>query len=277
MRFCFGDRSLEFKGRPLVMGILNVTPDSFSDGGQCTSASDAVAKAERLLADGADILDIGGESTRPGYTAVESGEELERVVPVVKALRDAFGDEPVISIDTTKPEVAGAALESGADIVNDVSALKTGGSEMCGVLRKYNAGCILMHSGELVPGDRNMDDVAFSLKRSLEYAVRESGLSSEHFMLDSGIGFGKSLELNLACCVEFDALRRLGRPVMIGASRKSFLGKVTSRNVTERDFATTAVSAIAAYLGADVLRVHNVAAAVDAVAVAVALRGTGGR
>ena len=273
MRFCFKDRFLEMGGTPLVMGILNVTPDSFSDGGECVECDAALSKARKMLDEGAAMIDIGGESTRPGHESVALEEELRRVVPVVGELRRALGDGPVISVDTTKPKVAEEALEAGADIVNDVSALAVGGFDMCAVLKRFRAGCILMHSRPIPAGAEPMQAIAASLEDSLKYALDNTGLPREYFALDPGIGFCKDLKQNLLCCTEYSCLRKLGLPILVGASRKSFLGLVTERPVEQRDYATVAVSFIAAYLGADMLRVHNVAANMDAVKVAMALRG----
>ena len=259
--------------KPIIMGILNVTPDSFSDGGECVECEAALSKARRMLDEGASIIDIGGESTRPGHESVALEEELRRVVPVVRRLRDSLGGEPVISVDTTKPKVAEEALEAGADIVNDVSALAVGGLEMCAVLRRFKAGCILMHSKPIPEGAEPMEAIAASLEDSLKYALENTGLSREYFALDPGIGFCKNLKQNLLCCTEYSSLRKLGLPILVGASRKSFLGLVTERPVEQRDYGTVAISSIAAYLGADILRVHNVAANIDAVKVGLALRG----
>ena len=272
MRFCFRNRFLDFEGNTLIMGILNVTPDSFSDGGECSGVDEAVSKAGRLLEEGAAIVDVGGESTRPGFTAVAVEEELSRVVPVVRGIRGKFGDEPIISVDTTKAEVAEAALGAGADIVNDVSALEIGGQAMCDALRKYHAGCILMHPRGVPQDTDAMAVIASYLAARLDYAMENTGLDRGFFALDPGIGFGKDLAQNLRCCVDYAHLRKLGRPILIGISRKSSLGLVTGRPVDCREYATVASSAIASYLGADILRVHNVSANRDAVSVAKALR-----
>lgn len=272
MRLCFRNRFLDFDGNTIIMGILNVTPDSFSDGGECSCVEDAVSKAGRLLEEGASIVDIGGESTRPGFTPVGADEEMSRVAPVVSGIRAKYGDEPIISVDTSKAEVAEAALAAGADIVNDVSALEIGGRAMCEAIGKYHAGCILMHPRGVPQGDEPMEAIASYLAGRLEYAMVNTGLDRNFFAVDPGIGFGKDLEQNLRCCVDYSHLRKIERPILIGISRKSSLGLVTGRAVDCREYATVASTAIAAYLGADILRVHNVSANKDAVSVAKALR-----
>ena len=272
MKYCFRDRHLDFKGDTMIVGILNVTPDSFSDGGDCQSVAAAVAKAERILEEGAAMIDVGGESTRPGHEPVGTEEELARVVPVIRGIRSKLGGNPIISVDTTKPAVADAALEEGADIINDVSALEIGGLEMCQVLKKYSAGCILMHPKAVPEGGDPMEAIASYLSERLEYAMENTGLDRTFFAIDPGIGFGKELSQNLRSCVDYSCLRRIGCPIMIGISRKSCLGIITGRSVDCREYATVATSAIAAYLGADMLRVHNVMANMDAVTVAHALR-----
>ena len=183
-----------------------------------------------------------------------------------------MGKEPIISVDTTKPAVANAALEEGADIINDVSALEIGGLEMCQVLKKYGAGCILMHPRGVPQGAEPMEVIASYLAGRLDYAVESTGLDRSFFAVDPGIGFGKDLAQNLRCCVDYSHLRKLERPILTGISRKSSLGLVTGRAVDCREYATVASTAIAAYLGADILRVHNVSANKDAVSVAKALR-----
>jgi dihydropteroate synthase len=272
MRFCFRDRFLDFDGDTLIVGILNVTPDSFSDGGDCSCVDEAVSKAGRMMEEGASIVDVGGESTRPGFTPVGVEEELARVVPVVQGIRGKYGEQPIISVDTSKAPVAAAALEAGADIINDVSALEIGGMEMCDAIGKHRAGCILMHPGAVQDGADPMEAIASYLADRLDYAIKGTCLDRSHFAVDPGIGFGKDLAQNLRCCVDYSFLRRLERPIFIGVSRKSCLGLVTGRTVDSREYATAASSAIAAYLGADMLRVHNVSANKDAVSVAKALR-----
>ena len=252
------------------MGIVNVTPDSFSDGGLFLDAEAAIAHGRELAAEGASILDVGGESTRPGADPVEADEEIRRVVPVIEALA---GDGAQISIDTTKSEVAKRALEAGATIVNDVAAFRFD-PELAAVTAEAGATCVLMHMlGEprTMQDNPHYDDVVSDVKAFLEerlaYAVGE-GVREERVWLDPGIGFGKTLEHNLELIARLDEIVAIGRPVVFGASRKSFLGKLTGRQVDERLAGTIAANIIAYERGARVFRVHDVAPAVDALQVA---------
>jgi dihydropteroate synthase len=254
------------------MGIVNVTPDSFSDGGLFLDAEAAIAHGRELLAEGADIVDVGGESTRPGAEPVGVDEELRRVLPVVEALA---ADGARVSIDTNKAEVARRALEAGASIVNDVSALRFD-SELAAVTAEAGAGCVLMHMlGEprTMQVDPHYDEVVSDVKAFLEerlaYAVAQ-GIAEERVWLDPGIGFGKTLEHNLALIDRLDEIVAIGRPVVFGASRKSFLEKLTGRLVDERLAGTIAANIIAYERGARVFRVHDVSANADALKVAAA-------
>jgi dihydropteroate synthase len=254
------------------MGIVNVTPDSFSDGGLFLDADAAIAHGRELFAQGADILDVGGESTRPGAEPVAADEEIRRVVPVIEALAD---DGARVSIDTTKAEVASRALAAGATIVNDVAALRFD-PELAGVTAEAGAGCVLMHmlgDPRTMQDDPRYDDVVSDVKAFLEerlaYAVAE-GIPEERIWLDPGIGFGKTLDHNLELIARLDEIVAIGRPVVFGASRKSFLGKLTGRLVDERLAGTIAANIIAYERGARVFRVHDVPANVDALKVAAA-------
>jgi dihydropteroate synthase len=256
----------------LVMGIVNVTPDSFSDGGLFLDSSAAIAHGRDLVGEGAGILDIGGESTRPGATSVTLDEELRRVLPVIEALA---GDGAQISIDTTKAEVARQALAAGATIVNDVAAFRFD-PEIAAVTADAGATCVLMHMlGEprTMQEDPRYDEVVSDVKAFLEerlaYAVGE-GVAEEKVWLDPGIGFGKTLEHNLELIKRLDEIVAIGRPVVFGASRKSFLGKLTGRQVDERLAGTIAANIIAHERGARIFRVHDVAPTVDALKVAAA-------
>ncbi len=269
MNWDFGKGILDFGKGPVVMGILNVTPDSFSDGGSYVTLDKAIRQASAMLEAGAAIIDVGGESTRPGYEPVPEDVEKGRVLPVVKALAVEFPEVPV-SIDTMKPAVAEAALCCGASIVNDVSSLEYGGGGMLEVVAGHGAGCVIMHSGGLNGSLSAPAQVADVLEGKLRRAVAETGLSDEHFVFDPGIGFGKDLEQNLALTCVLEPL--LDRPVLIGPSRKSYLGRITGRDVGCRLGATLAAVSIAAFCGASILRVHDVGEAADAVAVATALR-----
>jgi dihydropteroate synthase len=255
--------------RPLVMGIVNVTPDSFSDGGQHPTPDLAIAHALRLLDEGADILDIGGESTRPGSQPVSLAEELSRVVPVVTAL--AKRTRIPLSIDTSKGEVARQCLRAGALIINDVTALR-GDPDMAAVVRDFQAGLILMHlqgtpqTMQLNPlyGDVLADLTVFFEER-LQAAV-QIGIAAARMVLDPGIGFGKSDLHNLEILARLPELQKLGRPICLGVSRKGFAGRLLGRSVEERLAASLAAACHAVCHGAaQVLRVHDVAATRDCV------------
>jgi dihydropteroate synthase len=257
-----------------VMGVVNVTPDSFSDGGLYIDAGAAVAHALELQAEGASILDIGGESTRPGAEPVGASAELERVLPVIAGLHDR-GVEARISIDTSKAAVAAAALDAGAMLVNDVTALR-GDPEMAGLVAARGAQCCLMHMlGEprTMQDDPRYGDVVSDVKAFLEermaFAVA-AGVAEEKILLDPGIGFGKTAAHNLELLARIDELVALGRPVVIGTSRKSFLGRITGRPVDDRLAATIATNVLAYERGARVFRVHDVAPVRDALVMAAA-------
>jgi dihydropteroate synthase len=260
-----------------IMGVVNVTPDSFSDGGVFDDAVAAIAHARRLVSEGAAIVDVGGESTRPGAAPVPVHEELKRVMPVVEGIA-GLGLPAQISIDTMKVEVAAAALDAGASYVNDVSAFRHD-PELAGLVAERGVDCCLMHMlGEprTMQQDPRYDDVVDDVKAFLvermEAAVA-AGVAEERIQLDPGIGFGKTLEHNLELLRRLDELAAIGRPIVIGTSRKSFLGRITGRDVTERVHATAATSVIAFERGARVFRVHDVAATADALAVAAATFG----
>jgi dihydropteroate synthase len=258
-----------------VMGIVNVTPDSFSDAGLYLDPGAAIAHARELEAEGAAILDIGGESTRPGALPVDADEELRRLLPVIEGLAGAGAGGAQISIDTSKSAVAAAALRTGATFVNDVTAFR-GDPEMAGVVAGCGADCCLMHMlGEprTMQRDPRYGDVVSDVKAFLEqrmaFAVAE-GVGEERIVLDPGIGFGKTLQHNLELLRRLDELVALGRPVMIGTSRKSFLGRLTGREVGDRLPGTIATNVIAYERGARLFRVHEVAAVHDALSVAAA-------
>ncbi|HLI59105.1 MAG TPA: dihydropteroate synthase [Solirubrobacteraceae bacterium] len=259
------------------MGILNVTPDSFSDGGRFTDRGRAVEHGLAMEREGADIIDVGGESTRPGAEPVPEDEELARVVPVIEGLR-AAGLEASISIDTSKAAVATAALEAGADLVNDVSALRAD-PEMAALVAERGVPCVLMHMrGEprTMQRDPRYADVVAEVRAFLEErlaAAVAAGIAEERIWIDPGIGFGKTAEHNLTLLRELDALADLGRPIVIGTSRKSFLGRITGRDYTGLAAATVATSVLAYERGARVFRVHDVAPTRDALLVAAATVG----
>jgi dihydropteroate synthase len=255
-----------------IMGVVNVTPDSFSDGGVFENAAAAVAHGRRLVHEGAGIVDVGGESTRPGADPVPAAEELERVLPVVEGLA---GEAAQVSIDTMKLAVAEAALDAGASYVNDVTAFRHD-PELAALVADRGADCCLMHMlGEPRTMQQDprygdvVDDVKAFLDERMAAAVR-AGVAEARIQLDPGIGFGKTLEHNLELLRRLDELAALGRPLVIGTSRKSFLGRLTGRDVTERVHATVATSVMAFERGATVFRVHDVAATADALAVTAA-------
>ncbi|HEU4393163.1 MAG TPA: dihydropteroate synthase [Solirubrobacterales bacterium] len=257
------------------MGVVNVTPDSFSDGGLYLDPEAAIAHGEELAQAGAAILDVGGESTRPGAEPVEEGEELARVIPVIEGLAGARAE---VSIDTSKAAVAAAALDAGAAIVNDVTALR-GDPEMATLCAERGATVVLMHmlgtprtmQDEPQYGDV-VEDVRAFLAERVE-AATVAGIAEERIWLDPGIGFGKTAAHNLELLRRLGELRELGRPLVVGTSRKSFIGRVDGSGAGERLGGTIASSVLAAAEGADVLRVHDVAEVGQAMAVATAVLG----
>ena len=266
--------------RLVVIGVLNVTPDSFSDGGRFTSLDDAVAHGCRLADDGADLVDVGGESTRPGADRVDAAEEERRVIPVIEAL---VANGIRVSIDTYRAVVAERALAAGASVVNDVSG-GLGDPDMAAVVRAAGCPWILMHwrghsrrMQDLAHYVDVVDDVRRELAERVE-AANQAGISSDRIVIDPGLGFAKTAEHNWALLAHLDVLIGLGLPVLIGASRKSFLGRVladpagTPRPVDEREAATVAVTAYAATQGAWGVRVHDVRANVDAARTIAAVR-----
>jgi dihydropteroate synthase len=258
-----------------IMGVVNVTPDSFSDGGLYLDAEAGIEHGLALEAQGAAILDVGGESTRPGAAAVEEAEELRRVIPVIEGLIER-GAGAQISIDTSKAAVAARALAAGASLVNDVTALR-GDPEMAGVIADAGAECCLMHmlgDPRTMQRDPHYEDVVNDIKAFLaermEFA-NAAGITPARIILDPGIGFGKTVEHNLELLRRLDEFLELGRPVMIGTSRKSFLGRLTGRDdPADRVAATVATNVLAYERGARVFRVHDVAPVRDALAVTAA-------
>lgn len=259
--------------RTLVMGVLNVTPDSFSDGGRWADTDSAVARGREMVAQGADIIDVGGESTRPGAAAVSLTEELERVVPVIDALAGA-AQPPVISVDTTRAAVARAAVEAGAQLINDVSG-GDADSEMFEAVAQSGARYVLQHRrgtpetmNALAVYDDVVAEVRAELAERLEAAIA-AGISPEAVILDPGLGFAKKAEHNWRLLAHLDVLATLGPPLLIGASRKRFLAGVSAgAEAGDRDGATAAVTALAAAAGVWGVRVHDVPANLDAVRVA---------
>ncbi len=269
------DTVLEFAGGPKLMGILNVTPDSFSDGGKYFSPEAALEHGLALCGEGADILDIGGESTKPGSTPVSAGEEMRRVIPVIRELRKRVGI--LLSIDTTKASVAAEALENGADIVNDISALNAD-ADMPGVVKKYRAGVILMHmqgtpaTMQISPSyDDVMIEVLSYLDERARFAVEEAGIDRTCIAVDPGIGFGKTARHNLSLLKDIRAFRTLGFSVLAGASRKSFIGTTTGADAGARLPGSLAAAVWAATHGVDIIRVHDIKETKQALAMASAI------
>ncbi|MFZ2541149.1 MAG: dihydropteroate synthase [Gallionella sp.] len=254
--------------RPLVMGIVNVTPDSFSDGGQHLQCDVALAHAHRLIAEGADLLDIGGESTRPGARPVSVQQELDRVLPIIEGLRGA----PVpISIDTCKPEVMRAAIAAGAQMVNDIGALQDAAA-MHAVAASNVAVCLMHKQGnpqtmQLQPQYQNVVTEVAEFQRGRIAAAEAAGIQRNRIVIDPGFGFGKTLEHNLALLRELNILTELGVPILVGLSRKSMLGALTGQDVSNRMPASIAAALIAVQRGAAIVRVHDVRATVDALKV----------
>ncbi|HTU89537.1 MAG TPA: dihydropteroate synthase [Gemmataceae bacterium] len=263
------DRALAPGSPPLLLGIINVTPDSFSDGGRFLDTDSAVAQALRLVEQGADLLDIGGESTRPGSQPIGLDEELSRVIPVVRRLAAVISTP--LSVDTTKAEVARQALEAGAHIINDITALQ-GDPAMPEVVRSYRAGVILMHmqgTPATMQAGPCYEDVVAEVVDFLEarlQACLDLGIAASQVVLDPGIGFGKTTEHNLRLLAHLEELQRLGRPVCLGVSRKGFLGKVLGRPLHQRLAGSLAAVCYALVRGtAQIVRVHDVAETRDVV------------
>ena len=258
--------------RPLLMGVVNLTPDSFSDGGQFSSAQSALAHARRLIAEGADIIDIGGESTRPGAADVALDEERRRVLPVLEQL--VSGPVPV-SVDTQKPELMREAITAGAAMINDVNALQAAGAVEA-ITASDVAVCLMHKRGRPaeMQHDPHYDDVVaevFEFLRERAHTLRVAGVAAERIVIDPGFGFGKTLEHNLDLMRRLDSFGAAGVAVMAGVSRKTMLGRITGREVGERLHASVAAALIAAQKGAQILRVHDVAATRDALAVLAAV------
>jgi dihydropteroate synthase len=256
--------------RPLVMGVINVTPDSFFEESRHPGTSDAIATALRFVAEGADIVDVGGESTRPGHVPIEAEEELSRVLSVVKELSRSISVP--VSIDTYKAKVAEQALAAGAKIVNDVWGLSRDPA-MAATVAAHDAAVVIMHNREKAdPSLDIVDEIESFFARALERAAA-AGVRQNRIALDPGIGFGKTLEQNLAILARLEEIVGLGFPVLLGVSRKSFIGKLVPSAPDERLPATIAANIIGALAGVAIIRVHDVAAHVQALKVAEAIRG----
>ncbi len=257
------------------MGILNVTPDSFSDGGQFKTVDSALVQAEKLLASGVDFIDLGGQSTRPGALQISLEEEMNRVIPVLKALRSHFNIP--VSIDTTRAAIAQAALEAGADLINDISG-GTYDLDMFSTVARWGVPLILMHirgtpetMQELTVYQDLLKEVEQFLQLQIQKAL-ESGISKEHLILDSGIGFAKKSQQNIELLKQLGNLKSLGYPLLVGVSRKSFIGEILGQSRPDkRDWGTAAACTAAIAYGVDILRIHNVEAMYDVTRVADAI------
>jgi dihydropteroate synthase len=271
-----GSRTLDLS-TPIVMGVLNVTPDSFSDGGLWFDSSRAIERALQMVAEGAGIIDVGGESTRPGAVEVPVEEELRRVLPVIAALAPRVGVP--VSVDTSRPEVIRAAVDAGATLINDIRGLRVPGA-LAAVASTSAAVCVMHMQGEprTMQTEPTYSDVVAEVSQFLierVAACESAGIARERICLDPGIGFGKRVEHNLALLAHIPDLLRLRLPLLIGVSRKSLIGVVTGKPVEQRLLGGVAFATAAVLSGASIIRAHDVAATVDAIKVATALRNAG--
>ncbi len=251
-----GKKKFQIGRRPYIMGILNVTPDSFSDGGSYMDLDKALTQVKKMMDEGADIIDVGGESTRPGHTKISPQEEIERSCFVVEAIKENF--EIPVSIDTYKWEVAQAGILAGADMVNDIWGLKWD-EKMAQVIAKNKVACCLMHNRKQAAYSDFLEDVTSDLKESVDIAL-EAGIARDKIILDPGIGFGKNIEQNLLLLNNMENMIELGYPVLLGASRKSVIGDTLKLPVEEREEGTIATSVLGYSKGCSFFRVHNVKA-----------------
>lgn len=250
-----GNTKWEWGKRTYIMGILNITPDSFSDGGKFNNQDAALAQATRMVKEGADIIDIGGESTRPGSAEVSVDEEINRVTPIIKLLNKKLNIP--ISVDTYRAKTAQAAIEAGANMINDIWGLKYD-KEMAKVAAKYNVPVCIMHNRTTGTNYNNLiEDIINELAQSVEIA-HQAGINDNNIILDPGIGFAKTCEQNLEVMRKLDAFKCLGYPVLLGASRKSFIGKVLDLDVNDRLEGTLAITASGIMKGCDIVRIHDV-------------------
>lgn len=249
-----GNKEFLDTGHTYIMGILNVTPDSFSDGGKWNRMEEALKHVEDMFASGMDILDIGGESTRPGYTKLSDEEEISRVVPVIEAVKKRF-DIPV-SLDTYKSKVAEAGILAGADLINDIWGLKYD-SKMAEVIAKHQVACCLMHNREKAEYGDYLKEVLQDLQESIALA-NKAGVKQNRIMIDPGVGFGKTYEQNLQITNHLEMLKSLGYPVLLGTSRKSMIGLTLDLPVTEREEGTLVTTVLAVEKGCSFVRVHDV-------------------
>ena len=249
-----GNRFFDNNNHTYIMGILNVTPDSFSDGGKWNHMDEALKHTEAMIADGADIIDIGGESTRPGHTPVSADEEAQRVLPVIEAVKKHF-DIPV-SVDTFKSSVAESSIQAGADLVNDIWGLKYD-PKMAAVIAKYDVACCLMHNRDNQEYTNFIEDFCSDMEETLAIA-KKAGIRDERIVLDPGVGFGKTFEQNLSIMKHMDVFSKWGLPVLLGTSRKSVIGLALNLPVDQREEGTAATTVLGRMKGASIFRVHDV-------------------
>ena len=266
-----GSREFDVKSHTYIMGILNLTPDSFSDGGKYNRLDDALFHVEEMLKEGMDILDIGGESTRPGYTLISEAEEIERVVPIIEEVKKRF-DVPV-SLDTYKAGVAGEGLKAGADLINDIWGLKYDG-KMAEVIAEKNVPCILMHNRKEPDYKNFLEEVKADLGGSIELA-KKAGISIDKIILDPGVGFGKTYEHNLQIIKSLEQLYQLGCPLLLGTSRKSVIGLTLDLPAGERVDGTIVTTVFGVISGCAFVRVHDIKENLRAVRMAEAILKSG--
>lgn len=264
-----GNKNFPLQQNTYIMGILNVTPDSFSDGGKYSTVDSALFRVEQMLSEGCDIVDIGGESTRPGYEKISVAEECERVIPVIKAIKERF-DVP-ISLDTYKYEVAEAGILAGVDMINDIWGLQYDNGEMAQVIAKYNVAYCLMHNRKNVQYHDFMQEILQDLKKSIQIA-QNAGIANDKIILDPGVGFAKSYEQNLEVLKNLEAFKTLGYPMLLGTSRKSVIGLTLDLPKDEREEGTIVTTAKAVWAGYHFVRVHDCKANKRAIQMAQAIR-----
>ena len=267
-----GTKEFEFGQKVYIMGILNATPDSFSDGGRYEAVEPAMQQVGRMIADGAHIIDVGGESTRPGHMPISSEEEIRRIIPIIRSIRERY-DIPV-SVDTSKSSVARAALHAGADLINDVWGFLRD-EDMAAVAAEYDVPVCLMHNRDHADYVNFLDEVVSDLRKSVALA-RKHGVRQENIILDPGIGFGKTYEQNLFLLGHLETICGLGYPVLLGASRKSVIGLTLRLPVEEREEGTIATSVVGAMKGCSIVRVHDVRANARALRMTEAIHKEGG-
>ena len=263
-----GNKVFDTENHTYVMGILNVTPDSFSDGGKWNDYDQAMGHVEKMIKEGADIIDIGGESTRPGHIQISAEEECERTAPVVEAVKKNF--EIPVSIDTYKSYVAEAALKAGADLVNDIWGFLYD-DKMAGLVREYGASCCLMHNRKSPVYGQFLEDMCNDLQKCIT-AAKNAGIEDDRIMLDPGVGFGKTYEMNLYVMKNLDVFKKFGYPVLLGTSRKSMIGLALDLPVEEREEGTLVTTVMAVQNRYGFVRVHDVEKNVRAIRMAETIR-----